>query len=155
MAQDIYFAPEEREIVKEIMARNGEIENCELTFKRKNGQKIIVEANSHLIYEDNQPSSMEGTFRDITSRKQAEIEKEKLESQLGQAAKIEAVGTLAGGIAHDFNNIIGIIIGNTELAIDDVPDWNPARQNLKEIKTVQNKLICKFCSLLSGLTLKI
>jgi len=44
-------------------------------------------------------------------------------------------GTLAGGIAHDFNNILGIIIGNTELAIDDVPDWNPARQNLNEIKT--------------------
>ena len=74
-------------------------------------------------------------FIDISDSKQAELEKENLESQLRQAAKIEAVGTLAGGIAHDFNNILGIIIGNTELAIDDVPDWNPARQNLNEIKT--------------------
>ena len=71
-------------------------------------------------------------FIDISDSKQAELEKENLESQLRQAAKIEAVGTLAGGIAHDFNNILGIIIGNTELAIDDVPDWNPARQNLNE-----------------------
>jgi len=48
---------------------------------------------------------------------------------------MEADGTLAGGIAHDFNNIHGIILGNIELAIDDVPDWNPARLNLKEART--------------------
>jgi PAS domain S-box-containing protein len=62
-------------------------------------------------------------------------EKSHLESQLQQAHKMEAIGTLAGGIAHDFNNILGIILGNTELAIDDVPDWNPARLNLKEART--------------------
>ena len=47
---------------------------------------------------------------------------------------MEAIGTLAGGIAHDFNNILGIILGNAELAMDDVPDWNPSRQNLDEIR---------------------
>ena len=35
---------------------------------------------------------------------------------------MEAIGTLSGGIAHDFNNILGIILGNTELAMDDVPE---------------------------------
>jgi len=74
-------------------------------------------------------------YRDVTELKQAEEEKKNLESQLRQAAKVEAVGTLAGGIAHDFNNILGIIIGNTELAMHDVPEWNPARNNLKAIKT--------------------
>jgi PAS domain S-box-containing protein len=74
-------------------------------------------------------------FIDITALKQAEEEKDRLASQLRQAAKIEAVGTLAGGIAHDFNNILGIIIGNAELAMDDVSEWNPARNHLKEIKT--------------------
>jgi PAS domain S-box-containing protein len=74
-------------------------------------------------------------FIDITALKQAEEEKDRLASQLRQAAKIEAVGTLAGGIAHDFNNILGIIVGNAELAMDDVSEWNPARNNLKEIKT--------------------
>jgi len=66
-------------------------------------------------------------FRDVT-------EKLKLDAQLTRAQKMEAVGTLTGGIAHDFNNILGIIIGNTELALDDVPEWNPAHYNLEEIK---------------------
>ena len=48
---------------------------------------------------------------------------------------MEAIGTLAGGIAHDFNNILGIILGNTELAMDDVPEWNPAHHNLAEVRT--------------------
>jgi signal transduction histidine kinase len=48
---------------------------------------------------------------------------------------MEAIRTLTGGIAHNFNNILGIIMGNMELALDDVPGWNPAHFNLEEIKT--------------------
>ncbi|MGD8549522.1 MAG: response regulator [Desulfobacterales bacterium] len=67
-------------------------------------------------------------IHDITEQKE-------LEAQLRQAYKMESIGTLAGGIAHDFNNILGIILGNTELAMDDVPEWNPARLNLEEVRT--------------------
>ena len=70
----------------------------------------------------------------ITQRKQIEEERTKLEDQLRQSHKMEAIGTISGGIAHDFNNILGIIIGNTELAMDDIQEWNPARSNLEEIK---------------------
>jgi len=59
----------------------------------------------------------------------------KMEEELRQAHKMESIGTLAGGIAHDFNNILGIILGNIELAIDDVPEWYPARMNLEEVRT--------------------
>ena len=55
------------------------------------------------------------TIRDITSDKDAERERERLEQQLRQSQKMEAIGTLAGGIAHDFNNILTAIIGYTEL----------------------------------------
>ncbi|MBC8431062.1 MAG: response regulator [Desulfobacterales bacterium] len=61
-------------------------------------------------------------------------ERRSMEAQLRQTHKMEAIGTLAGGIAHDFNNILGIILGNTELAMDDVPEWNPACLNLEEIR---------------------
>ncbi len=73
--------------------------------------------------------------KEITEHQETAKAKAKLESELRQIHKMEAIGTLAGGIAHDFNNILGIIMGNCELAMDDIPEWNPARLNLKEIKT--------------------
>ena len=72
---------------------------------------------------------------EITERKQAEEERKKLQEQLLQSQKMEAIGSLAGGIAHEFNNILGTIIGNTELAINDVPESNPARECLEEIQS--------------------
>ncbi|MBF0238442.1 MAG: PAS domain S-box protein [SAR324 cluster bacterium] len=61
------------------------------------------------------------TFNDITERKQIEAEKGKLESQLHQSQKLEALGTLAGGIAHEFNNILAIMQGYTELGLRKLP----------------------------------
>ena len=72
-------------------------------------------------------------FRDITEFKEAEEAGKKLEFQLQQVQKLESIGTLSGGIAHDFNNILSIILGNTELAMEDVPEWSPARDNLEEV----------------------
>ena len=100
----------------------------------KNGKRIPVEIHARLFeYKDR--LAILSTVRDITDRKRAEKERLILEAQLQQAQKMESIGTLAGGIAHDFNNILGIILGNAELAMDDVPEWNPAKLNLKEIRT--------------------
>ncbi len=71
----------------------------------------------------------------IIEQKQTIEEKERLEAQLRQSHKMEAIGTLAGGIAHEFNNILGIIIGNTELGIMGVPEWSPAKNCLEEIRS--------------------
>jgi len=48
---------------------------------------------------------------------------------------MESIGTLAGGVAHDFNNLLFTIVGNTELCLEDIPQWNPVHENLEEIKT--------------------
>ena len=72
---------------------------------------------------------------DITARKKAEKEKAALEAQLLHVQKMESIGTLSGGIAHDFNNLLGIILGNAELAMDDLPGWHPAKNNINEIRT--------------------
>ncbi len=83
---------------------------------------------------DGHPQRMIGIHTDINKRKRYEDDKIKLQKQIQQSQKMEAIGTLAGGIAHDFNNMLGVILGNAELAMDDVSEWNPARHNLEEIK---------------------
>lgn len=72
------------------------------------------------------PFRMTGICIDITDRK-------KMEEQLLQSQKMEALGTLAGGIAHDFNNILLAIGGNASLAIEEVPPDHPAQVSLREI----------------------
>jgi PAS domain S-box-containing protein len=106
----------------------------EIEYYRKDGSTVWME-NSVKAMRDNSGAidGMYGVSRDITERKIAEEEKTKLQSQLQHVQKMESIGTLAGGIAHDFNNMLGIIVGNTELAMDDVPEWNPARHKLEEI----------------------
>ena len=111
----------------------------ELTIMRKDKRYLFMEANPRLIKHKGEKTWIQVTFRDITDRKLAEEEKKKLEAQLQQAQKIESIGTLAGGIAHDFNNILGIIIGNTELALDDIPERERARFNLEEIRTASSR----------------
>ncbi len=95
----------------------------------KDGKIITCEWNNSPLHDND--GNIIGAISlglDITERK-------RLERQLQQSHKMESIGTLAGGIAHDFNNILGIIMGNAELALDDVPEWNPALFNLEEIRT--------------------
>ncbi|MDR2549819.1 MAG: PAS domain S-box protein [Desulfobulbus sp.] len=75
-----------------------------------------------------------GFSRDISESKKAEEEKDKLQAQLIQSQKMEAIGTLAGGIAHDFNNILGAILGYTEMAQDHVAPGSPAFKHLERIQ---------------------
>ena len=72
-------------------------------------------------------------------RRGAEAERASLQAQLVQAQKMEAIGTLAGGIAHDFNNILMGILGNAEMALEELASWHPAAANLNEVIRAGNR----------------
>lgn len=72
-------------------------------------------------------------FTDITGRKRAESDREKLQEQLFQARKMESIGRLAGGVAHDFNNMLSVILGYTELALGEVQEGSALHGNLREV----------------------
>ncbi len=70
---------------------------------------------------------------DITRIKDLEKESLRIQAQLQQAQKMEAIGTLAGGIAHDFNNILSAVIGYTEIALADISEGTSQHRNLQEV----------------------
>jgi two-component system, cell cycle sensor histidine kinase and response regulator CckA len=76
---------------------------------------------------------------DITKQKRAEEDKEKIQAQLLQAQKMEAVGTLAGGVAHDFNNLLTAIQGCLDLAMLKIPEDGPAFSDLVEVQAASRR----------------
>jgi len=82
---------------------------------------------------------MISTVWDVTDHNHAEMEKIKLESQLRQSHKMEAIGTLAGGIAHDFNNILAAILGYADMAMDDTPAHSPAKYQIEQVLKAGNR----------------
>jgi PAS domain S-box-containing protein len=74
-----------------------------------------------------------GMLKDVTERKRVQSERERLNAQLREAQKVEALGTMAGGIAHDFNNILGAILGHGELALTDAGQQGREAKRLRAI----------------------
>ena len=86
------------------------------------------------IYDDQgNLTAIKGTVQGITEKKRAEEEQKRIKEQLQQAQKLESIGRLAGGVAHDFNNMLSIILGNTEMILDDLDSSNPVISYLHEI----------------------
>ena len=81
---------------------------------RKDGSRDRFGFHSYIRDSEQRINGFRGVFRDVTEHR-------RLEEQLQQAAKMEAVGRLAGGIAHDFNNLLTAVIGYTNLLMEQAP----------------------------------
>ncbi|MFH1314364.1 MAG: PAS domain S-box protein [Candidatus Eisenbacteria bacterium] len=100
--------------------------------KRKDGSVFYADINSVPIDLDGRTFLM-GVFRDVTERMLAQEEKEKMQAQLLQAQKMEAVGALAGGVAHDFNNLLATILGYSDLAMRKLDEQDAVYDDIKQI----------------------
>ncbi|RJP86123.1 MAG: hybrid sensor histidine kinase/response regulator [Desulfobacteraceae bacterium] len=109
------------------------IRDAELQVRNKNGHLEWGSLSLKPVKNvDGETVEIRSTMINISERK-------KLEKQLQQAQKMEAIGTLAGGIAHDFNNILSAVLGYTELALSDLPEGSNTRDHLEEVFKAGNR----------------
>ncbi|MDY6906097.1 MAG: response regulator [Thermodesulfobacteriota bacterium] len=109
-------------------------------YLHKNGTVVWAEVSTALRRNnDGDPLYFITTVNDITRRKIAEAEKEKLLTQLVQSQKMESIGRLAGGVAHDFNNMLEVIAGYAELSMESVNRDDPLYAHLQEILSAARK----------------
>ena len=87
-----------------------------------------------LFDSEGEVTGLVGISRDVTDLRRAEQEREKLQEQLQQSQKMEAVGRLAGGIAHDFNNMLTVITGYCEMALEEARGNGALLETLEQIK---------------------
>jgi len=134
-----YFIPKEvtqevRKIFEQIIAGDLQpVEYYENEVIKQNGELRTISFYNTILKDEK--GFVVGTLssgEDITDRKQAEEDKEKLEQQIQKNKKLESLGTLAGGIAHDFNNILSAILGNINLALFDETLQETTRNLLAE-----------------------
>ena len=104
----------------------------ELEILSPDGRRVPLEVNSTLIIRDGSVVGIEGVARDVGDRK-------RLEDQLRQAQKMEAVGRLAGGVAHDFNNLLTAILGNANLLLENLRSNSPEHEGAQEILKAANR----------------
>jgi PAS domain S-box-containing protein len=107
---------------------------AEYRVVHKDGAMRWLQAKGRMLFDSQgSPTRMVGFMLDVTERRIAEEELRKMEVQLRQAQRLEAMGALAGGIAHDFNNLLGAILGYGEMALSAAPAGSRLRRDVESI----------------------
>ncbi len=128
IAQDLYWNPEDRERTGALFRSQGYMQDTEIELRTKDGHKIrVVESASAVRDHRGNLIGFQGFLRDVTEHR-------RLQEQLRQSQKMEAVGRLAGGVAHDFNNLLTAINGYSELVLARLDIEDPRRSALEEIR---------------------
>ena len=126
---DLIQTAESAELAREIVEglRGTGRWSGELTLRRKDGSEFVAFlTNTTLVDENGVITAIVGSSTDVTRRR-------KLEAELRQAQKMEAVGRLAGGVAHDFNNILTAITGFAEFVLEGLDSESPLYPDVVEI----------------------
>jgi PAS domain S-box-containing protein len=129
-----FIVPEDRAraMSRAMLRQQGRIVGpSEYLGLRPDGSTFPIEVNSDFIRDDaGTPTGMVVIVRDITERKQAEAEREKLAAQNRQLQKAESLGRMAGAVAHHFNNQLHAVMMSLELALGGLPPDSPALANV-------------------------
>jgi PAS domain S-box-containing protein len=131
--QDLYYRHRKR------LFETDEPQVCELRMVKMDATAFWARLEATVAQDAGGAPVCHLVMSDITERKRAEEEKARLEAQLQQAQKMESVGRLAGGVAHDFNNMLGVILGHTEMALDQVEPAQPLHAALTEIRSAASR----------------
>jgi len=132
VSQNVFAEPEEGLRLLHKWQVTAEIEE-EVQWKRRDQRLITVRLSGRVLGSEHQrPAGLEVIAEDVTERRA-------LEEQLRQAQKIEAVGQLAGGMAHEFNNYLGIVLGYSELLLEEAGTTEGLRRNVAEIKAATQR----------------
>ena len=122
-------------VVFDLLSNARDYHHVEGLSVLKNGKTAWVSwSNRAICDKDGNPTEILCVGNDITERKKAEEEKQRLERQLQRSQKMEAIGLLAGGVAHDLNNILSGVVSYPEILLMELPQESPMRKSLEVIK---------------------
>ncbi|MBI1751348.1 MAG: response regulator [Acidobacteria bacterium] len=127
------------DILRDLVQVPGASRTLEIRVMHSNGSPRLMEAVTHNALDVPGVHGIVINARDITERRQAEIDRQIMESKVQQAQKLESLGVMAGGIAHDFNNLLMGIMGHAGLALMELSGDSPLRRRLHQIEVAATR----------------